>query len=38
MADVILDTPITLAPAKPAEAFRNLLHNPGVVFGGVCCP
>ena len=34
MADVILDTPIAAAPAKPAAAFRSLLHNPGVVFGG----
>ena len=32
MADVILDTPIA-APAKPAATFRNLVHNPGVVFG-----
>jgi hypothetical protein len=32
MADVILDTPIA-APAKPAAIFRNLVHNPGVVFG-----
>ena len=35
MADVILDTPIAAAPAKPAAAFRSLVHNPGVVFGGV---
>jgi peptide/nickel transport system permease protein len=34
MADVILDTPIAAAPARPAAAFRTLLHNPGVVFGG----
>ena len=34
MADVILDTPIAAAPAKPAAAFRKLLHNPGVMFGG----
>jgi len=34
MADVILDTPIAAAPAKPAAAFRSLVHNPGVVFGG----
>ena len=32
MADVILDTSIA-APAKPAATFRNLVHNPGVVFG-----
>ena len=32
MADVILDTR-SPAPAKPAAAFRKLLHNPGVVFG-----
>jgi hypothetical protein len=32
MADVILDTPIA-APAKPAATFRNLVYNPGVVFG-----
>lgn len=32
MADVILDSPIT-TPAKPAATFRNLVHNPGVVFG-----
>jgi peptide/nickel transport system permease protein len=32
MADVILDTPIA-APAKPAATFRNMVHNPGVVFG-----
>src|SRR5258706_13987995 len=34
MADVILDIPIATAPARPAAAFRSLLHNPGVVFGG----
>jgi peptide/nickel transport system permease protein len=34
MADVILDTPIAAVPAKPSAAFRTLLHNPGVVFGG----
>jgi peptide/nickel transport system permease protein len=34
MADVILDTPIVAAPAKPSAAFRSLVHNPGVVFGG----
>jgi peptide/nickel transport system permease protein len=34
MADVILDTPIAAAPAKPSAAFRSLVHNPGVVFGG----
>ncbi len=34
MADIILDTPIAAAPAKPAAAFRSLVHNPGVVFGG----
>ena len=34
MADVILDTPIAAAPAKPAAAFRKLLHNPAVMFGG----
>ena len=33
MADVILDTPIVVAPTRPAAAFRTLLHNPGVVFG-----
>jgi peptide/nickel transport system permease protein len=35
MVDVILDIPIAAAPVKPAAAFRKLLHNPGVVFGGV---
>jgi ABC-type dipeptide/oligopeptide/nickel transport system permease component len=35
MADVIVDIPIAAAPVKPAAAFRKLLHNPGVVFGGV---
>ena len=34
MADIILDTPIAAAPAKPSAAFRSLVHNPGVVFGG----
>lgn len=34
MADVIIDIPIAAAPVKPAAAFRTLLHNPGVVFGG----
>lgn len=34
MADVILDTPIAAAPAKPSAAFRNLARNPGIVFGG----
>ena len=34
MADVILDTPIATAPAKPSAALRNLLHNPAVLFGG----
>ena len=34
MADVIFDTPIAAAPAKPSAAFRTLVHNPGVVFGG----
>jgi peptide/nickel transport system permease protein len=34
MADVILDTPIAAVPAKPSAAFRTLLHNPGVMFGG----
>ena len=34
MADVILDTPLAAAPARPAAAFRSLVHNPGVVFGG----
>jgi peptide/nickel transport system permease protein len=34
MADVILDIPIATAPARPAAAFRSLLHNPGVIFGG----
>jgi peptide/nickel transport system permease protein len=33
MADVILDTPIAAAPAKPSAALRNLLHNPAVMFG-----
>jgi peptide/nickel transport system permease protein len=33
MADVILDTPIAAAPAKPSAALRNLLHNPAVLFG-----
>ena len=33
MADVILDTPIAPAPAKPSAALRNLLHNPAVMFG-----
>jgi peptide/nickel transport system permease protein len=35
MADVILDTPIAAAPAKPSAALRGLLHNPAVLFGGV---
>src|SRR5947207_14942452 len=34
MADISLDTPLAAAPAKPAAAFRSLVHNPGVVFGG----
>jgi peptide/nickel transport system permease protein len=34
MADAILDIPIATAPVKPAAAFRSLLHNPGVIFGG----
>jgi peptide/nickel transport system permease protein len=34
MADAILDIPIATAPARPAAAFRSLLHNPGVIFGG----
>lgn len=34
MADVILDTPIVAAPAKPAAALRKLLFNPAVLFGG----
>lgn len=34
MADVILDTPIVAAPAKPGAALRKLLHNPAVLFGG----
>ena len=34
MADVILDTPIVAAPAKPSAALRKLLHNPAVLFGG----
>jgi peptide/nickel transport system permease protein len=33
MADVILDTPIAAAPAKPSAALHNLLHNPAVLFG-----
>jgi len=35
MADVILDAPIAEAPAGQPAAFRKLLRNPGVVFGGV---
>src|SRR3954454_8946116 len=35
MADVILDTPIAAAPAKPATPLRDMLHNPAVMFGGV---
>ena len=35
MADVIVDIPIAAPPVKPAAAFRNLLHNPGVIFGVV---
>ena len=34
MADVILDTPIVATPVKPAAALRQMLHNPGVIFGG----
>lgn len=34
MADAILDTPIAAAPAKSAAAFRAMLHNPAVMFGG----
>jgi peptide/nickel transport system permease protein len=34
MADVILDTPVVAAPTKPSAAFRKLLHNPAVMFGG----
>jgi peptide/nickel transport system permease protein len=34
MADVSLDTPIAVTPAKPRAAFRTLLHNPAVLFGG----
>ena len=34
MADVSLDTPLPAAPAKPASAYRKLLRNPGVLFGG----
>src|SRR5215510_13245948 len=34
MADVILDTPIAAAPDKPAAAFRKMLYNPAVLFGG----
>src|SRR5689334_24589376 len=33
MADVILDTPIAAAPAKPAVSVRKMLHNPAVLFG-----
>jgi len=33
MADVSLQTPVAAAPVRPA-AFRSLLHNPGVLFGG----
>ena len=33
MADVILDTPIAAAPAKPAVSLRKMLHNPAVLFG-----
>src|SRR5262245_63529375 len=35
MADVILDTPIAAAPAKPAATLRKMLYNPAVLFGGV---
>jgi peptide/nickel transport system permease protein len=34
MADVSLQTPVTAAQVRPAAAFRGLLHNPGVLFGG----
>jgi peptide/nickel transport system permease protein len=34
MADVILDTPVAAAPAKPAVSLRKMVHNPAVVFGG----
>ncbi len=34
MADIILDTSVAAAPAKPAVSFRDMLHNPAVVFGG----
>jgi peptide/nickel transport system permease protein len=34
MADLSLDTPIATAPVKPAAAFRKLLLNPAVLFGG----
>src|ERR1041384_7714893 len=35
MADVSLDTPIAPTSVKPSAAFRTLLHNPAVIFGGV---
>src|SRR5207302_2921988 len=34
MADLSLDTPIAVAPVKPAAAVRKMLHNPAVLFGG----
>ena len=34
MADVSLQTPVAAAQVRPAAAFRSLLHNPGVLFGG----
>jgi peptide/nickel transport system permease protein len=33
MADVILDTVVAAAPAKPAVSIRKTLHNPAVLFG-----
>ena len=35
MADVILDTVVAAAPAKPAVSIRKMLHNPAVLFGGI---
>ena len=34
MADVIFDSPIAQAPAKPSAVLRGLLHNPAILFGG----
>ena len=34
MADIILDTSVAPAPAKPAVSFRDMVRNPAVLFGG----